>query len=207
MSKTTIHVVAGGWCQSSADIGCKTSPPVIVTDHTCPPVDLSCSGIGVTQQYHLTRAQEIVDEQLRGGANVMLPFFSADGQILMDGKPIAVRGVNWFGFEGAQGMVDGLWIQPMAWYVNFLGLQGFNALRVPLAMDNLHRNHKINRDTCSRDPYLVELASHGGTHLDAIERCPTEAQPAQKRPALAAFLLSLSHSAHIREPRRSGTLT
>ena len=72
------------------------------------------------------------------GSQPGLPAFTAaNNKIFMDGKPIRLRGANWFGFEGANAVVDGLWERPMSEYVGFLASQGFNAVRVPLAADAL----------------------------------------------------------------------
>ena len=65
-------------------------------------------------------------------------------------------------------MVDGLWVQPMGFFVGFIAAQGFNALRIPLAVD--HINSKIKPDMCSKDPAMLQLAQAGGRYLDAVER-------------------------------------
>ena len=52
------------------------------------------------------------------GSQPGLPAFTAaNNKICMDGKPIRLRGANWFGFEGANAVVDGLWERPMSEYV------------------------------------------------------------------------------------------
>ena len=49
------------------------------------------------------------------GSQPGLPAFTAaNNKIFMDGKPIRLRGANWFGFEGANAVVDGLWERPMS---------------------------------------------------------------------------------------------
>ena len=58
----------------------------------------------------------------------------------MDGIPIDIKGVSWFGFEGQGGVVDGLWVRPMTDYLTFLQQHGFNAIRIPLAVDNIAAN-------------------------------------------------------------------
>ena len=58
------------------------------------------------------------------GSQPGLPAFTAaNNKIFMDGKPIRLRGANWFGFEGANAVVDGLWERPMSEYVGFLASQ------------------------------------------------------------------------------------
>ena len=100
-----------------------------------------------------------------------LPTFTAEGgRLMMDGAPFAVRGVSWFGFETPQGMVHGLWASPMADYVRFVAKHGFNALRVPLAVNLLQRNPRIDENMVKMDPAMLELARNGGRYLDAIDR-------------------------------------
>ena len=49
------------------------------------------------------------------GSQPGLPeFTAANNKVFMDGKPIRLRGANWFGFEGANAVVDGLWERPMS---------------------------------------------------------------------------------------------
>ena len=57
----------------------------------------------------------------------MLPEFTADqGRILMDGSPLRIRGVNWFGFEGPNGIVDGLWVSSIATHLRRRLNMGFS---------------------------------------------------------------------------------
>ena len=101
----------------------------------------------------------------------MLPSFTArQSKIFMDGAPLVVRGVNWFGFEGANGILDGLWVYPVAEYLRFLATYGFNALRIPLAIDHIASNPRLKRELFPQDPGMLELAKAGGRYLDALER-------------------------------------
>ena len=97
-------------------------------------------------------------------------FLAQDGRILMDGEPLALRGVSWFGMEGKGAMVDGLWEQPMADYVRFVASENFNALRIPLAMDNVKNNPKIDADMVTKDPAMLSLARSGGRYLDGLDQ-------------------------------------
>jgi hypothetical protein len=49
---------------------------------------------------------------------------------------LALRGINWFGFEGKGAVADGLWEHPISHYTAMLREMGVNAIRVPLAVDN-----------------------------------------------------------------------
>ena len=104
------------------------------------------------------------------GSQPGLPAFTAaKSQIFMDGKPIRLRGANWFGFEGANAVVDGLWERPMAEYVGFLASQGFNAVRVPLAMDNIANDPTVEYNMVKKDSFFNGIA-HGRTSLEALDR-------------------------------------
>ena len=104
------------------------------------------------------------------GSQPGLPAFTAaNNKIFMDGKPIRLRGANWFGFEGANAVVDGLWERPMSEYVGFLASQGFNAVRVPLAMDNIANDPTIEYNMVKKDSFFNGI-SHGRTSLEALDR-------------------------------------
>ncbi|USX17815.1 cellulase family glycosylhydrolase [Oxalobacteraceae bacterium OTU3REALA1] len=54
-------------------------------------------------------------------------------QILDDaGKPVPLRGVNWFGFETPDGTVHGLWARNWKEMIDQIQASGFNAVRVPV---------------------------------------------------------------------------
>ena len=67
---------------------------------------------------------------------------STNGALLIgvDGKPFTVKGLNWFGFENGQTIVDGLWgnvqdavvadFATVAWRMKLLG---FNTIRLPFS--------------------------------------------------------------------------
>ncbi|EIE25045.1 hypothetical protein COCSUDRAFT_46570 [Coccomyxa subellipsoidea C-169] len=59
------------------------------------------------------------------------------------GEPLAIKGINWFGFETASTMLDGLWQGPSAITQNFdsvawrIKLMGFNTIRIPFSFQVL----------------------------------------------------------------------
>jgi hypothetical protein len=68
------------------------------------------------------------------------PVSIQDGQILgIDGVPLTIKGVNWFGFETAITVVHGLWQGPTALTQDFqnvalrIKLLGFNTIRLPFS--------------------------------------------------------------------------
>ena len=54
--------------------------------------------------------------------------------------PMALRGLNWFGFETGATIVDGLWAGPTAMTLDFITilrrirLLGFNTIRLPMSL-------------------------------------------------------------------------
>lgn len=72
------------------------------------------------------------------------PISIKDGKILgVDGMPLAIKGVNWFGFETAVTAVHGLWQGPTALtqeiqnVVLRIKLLGFNTIRLPFSFQVL----------------------------------------------------------------------
>lgn len=56
-----------------------------------------------------------------------------------------LKGINWFGTEGAGAVVDGLWQRPLVEYLNELARLRVNALRLPLAVDNVLSDPLVGR--------------------------------------------------------------
>lgn len=68
------------------------------------------------------------------------PVSISNGQLIgIDGLPLSVKGVNWFGFETAVTTVHGLWQGPTALSQDFqnvarrIKLLGFNTIRLPFS--------------------------------------------------------------------------
>ncbi len=69
-----------------------------------------------------------------------MPLSVSNGQLLgTDGQPVTLKGVNWFGFETSNTLMDGLWQGPTALTQDFgtvayrIQLLGFNAIRLPFS--------------------------------------------------------------------------
>ena len=60
----------------------------------------------------------------------------------MNGKPLHLKGINWYGFGTKQGVFSGLYAQPVSWFLSFLERQEFNAVRVPLDLDLILNDRK-----------------------------------------------------------------
>lgn len=76
-----------------------------------------------------------------------------------------IRGLSWFGAEGAGAAPDGLWQRKASDLIGIVARLGFNALRLPLAVDHVLSNPSINRWTLTANPELQRLR-----HLDLLER-------------------------------------
>ncbi|CAL5222764.1 g5176 [Coccomyxa viridis] len=73
-----------------------------------------------------------------------VPLSVSNGQFFgTDGGPITLKGVNWFGFETSNTLMDGLWQGPTALTQDFgtvayrIQLLGFNAIRLPFSFQVL----------------------------------------------------------------------
>ena len=98
-----------------------------------------------------------------------LPEFTASGgQLRMDGQPLHIKGASWFGAEGAGKVPDGLWVNNASFYLHFLSQQGFNALRLPFALDNLAANRGPDFDMVRAQP-----SWHGLEYLDVLTNVVT----------------------------------
>lgn len=70
----------------------------------------------------------------------MHPAGSNQIRICSGSTPIALKGVNWFGFETTATLVDGLWMGPTALTLDFITvlrrikLLGFNTIRLPMSL-------------------------------------------------------------------------
>jgi hypothetical protein len=127
-----------------------------------------------------------------------------DGKIVdAKGKPVAIKGLSWFGFNNGATMVDGLWaggIQAatdFAMIVYQLQLFGFNAIRLPFTFDNLElpakaqdRNCQFTRDEALKsrvlDPLLAD--SEQRSRRCAGRRCACAAACLPASPPAAAAL-------------------
>ena len=69
-------------------------------------------------------------------------FASKNGQLYMNGKPLHLKGINWYGFGTKQGVFSGLYAQPVSWFLSFLERNEFNAVRVPLDLDLILNDRK-----------------------------------------------------------------
>ena len=91
-------------------------------------------------------------------------FTAAKGSLLLNGRRLHVKGVSWFGFEGDNAILDGLWQYPIESYLDFLEKNQFNALRLPLALNNILSNPVPSSSMLTAEPALM-----GKTSLHMLE--------------------------------------
>lgn len=93
-----------------------------------------------------------------------------------DGHPtrLRIKGVSWFGMEGPICHPGGLWHRPLEDYAAFLRKHGFNAVRIPLAVDALTG---LMDHPCLIIPAEHKVAARGNnphlyglTYLDGLAR-------------------------------------
>jgi len=60
-----------------------------------------------------------------------LAFTSQSGALQVNGQPLLLKGVSWFGFETGNNVVHGLWANSMDFYLDFMANASFNAIRLP----------------------------------------------------------------------------
>jgi len=108
-----------------------------------------------------------VERRSTAAARKALHFESKGGKLLANGKPFALLGVNWFGFETETALVHGLWTdQSMDSLLDAVASMGYNSLRVPLALDNLLANPLV---TAFNGGVAANKQLNGKRMLDALD--------------------------------------
>lgn len=91
----------------------------------------------------LTRALLVFSALLPHTSAVLPPLSIQNNRFYAGNAPFQFRGINWFGFNNKQTMVDGLWAGGRSSGTDFsshvlqLKLLGFNAVRLPFTFDDL----------------------------------------------------------------------
>ncbi|KAF1315254.1 Cellulase-9, endo-1,4-beta-glucanase, partial [Globisporangium splendens] len=106
-------------------------------------------------------------------SSTFINFRSVNGKLLADGETFYIKGINWFGFETIEGVVQGLW--PSATTIetalDTLVENDFNAVRLPLALDSV-----INDPDVSNDQTAGTTALAGKTYLEVLDYFVNEAR-------------------------------
>ena len=77
---------------------------------------------------------------------VLLDVYGADGSLFVNGVPLSIKGVNWFGSESYGGPPGGLTEHTIDFYLDFLQEHKFNALRL------LFNHQSVMRDAVVEAP-------------------------------------------------------
>lgn len=89
-------------------------------------------------------------EYWTSGRRLMTNAFNTDGQ------PLRLKGVSWFGLESMPCYIGGGHAAPLAANARFLHANGFNAVRVPLAVDEIVRSAPGVKPRCGIDGIYIE---------------------------------------------------
>ena len=85
-----------------------------------------------------------------------------NGQILRDGQPYKVYGINWFGMETGTRAPHGLWTgRSLGSFLDQIKSLGFNTIRLPLSPETIYGGYPV-------DPYASGYASTGRQMLNVV---------------------------------------
>lgn len=84
-----------------------------------------------------------------------LALSAANGIISANGQALKIKGVNYWGLEGELAVLGGLRFRPLDDILDLLADEGFNAIRVPLAVQHILTN-----------PLPNQYEIHGGRNAD-----------------------------------------
>ncbi len=115
--------------------------------HRCEPPQLSISDATATEP----------------GTRVGAGYWHTSGNQILDaaGNPVQIAGVNWYGFEGYNGVPpDGLWTRNYKDMMDQIAAEGgFNTIRLPYSQDVLHGQIPGNSIDFTINPDLQGLTS------------------------------------------------
>ena len=88
-------------------------------------------------------------------------FFHTSGNQILDvnGKPVQINAVSWFGFETTTYVVDGLWARNWQSMMNQMVQLGFNTIRIPYSEDIFNSANAPNSINYQLNPDLQGLSS------------------------------------------------
>lgn len=99
-----------------------------------------------------------------------LEFSAQHGKIHLNGQPVSLRGINWFGFELVDNHPHALWANSLQAYVDIIKHNGFNAVRLTMSAETMlnldsAKALNINKDL---NPALGGPNVTAGAVLDAL---------------------------------------
>jgi aryl-phospho-beta-D-glucosidase BglC (GH1 family) len=88
-------------------------------------------------------------------------YFHTDGNQIVDvnGNPVKIAAVSWFGFETTNYVVDGLWARNYQDMMNQIKQLGFNTIRIPYSEDIFNPANTPNGINYNLNPDLQGLSS------------------------------------------------
>jgi aryl-phospho-beta-D-glucosidase BglC (GH1 family) len=87
-------------------------------------------------------------------------FHTAGNQIIdVNGNPVKIAGVNWFGFETTTYVAQGLWVRNYQDMMNQMKQLGFNTIRIPYSEDIFNPANVPNSINYNLNPDLQGLSS------------------------------------------------
>ncbi|GMR48746.1 hypothetical protein PMAYCL1PPCAC_18941 [Pristionchus mayeri] len=88
-----------------------------------------------------------------------LEWTTAGGQIMVNGQPLVLKGINYFGFETETYAPHGIWSYDLNYYLDFIKNNGFNAIRVPFSLEMVKNNPSNFNINCATNPGLCGKSS------------------------------------------------
>lgn len=89
-----------------------------------------------------------------------LNFESYNNKFYLNGDEFHLKGASWFGFETSTYTVDGLWKQPVSFFLDFLANNNFNIVRLPFSVDLINGNYTPGSNiNYYKNPQLQGLTS------------------------------------------------
>ena len=121
--------------------------------------------LGVYSPFSPLNAQEIPEQPAPIPGHVLAPkpapgFSVRENQVYQGSKPVNLSGINWFGFETGDHVVQGLWSRNVGQMLDQIQSLGFNALRIPVCPATLTGLPVSNIDY-ALNPNLRGLQSNG----------------------------------------------
>jgi endoglucanase len=97
-----------------------------------------------------------------------------DGGLYFGEEEVSLRGINWYGAETHNRVVEGLWSHPISFYLDVLAREGFNAMRIPVTEDMILRDGTVVEEhLVSAEPRAPGKTPMGVIDIvmsDALER-------------------------------------
>ncbi|GMT11471.1 hypothetical protein PFISCL1PPCAC_2768, partial [Pristionchus fissidentatus] len=101
-----------------------------------------------------------------------LQWSTEEGQILVNGQPLVLKGINYGGFETESYAPAGLSVNNLDFYLDFVMHNNFNAIRVPFSLYMVKINPRQLNLNCSTREMRILCGKSALELLDFfIERC------------------------------------